>query len=56
MLDNGWLGSKSKQGFYYKKGKEILEIDPETLTYQPRKSLSSASINLSKSEKDLSKR
>ena len=56
MLENGWLGSKAKQGFYYKKGKEILEIDPETLTYQPRKSLSSPSINLSKSEKDLSKR
>ena len=56
MLDNGWLGSKAKQGFYYKKGKDILEIDPETLTYQPRKRLSSPSINLSKSEKDLSKR
>ena len=55
MLDNGWLGSKAKQGFYYKKGKEILEIDPETLTYQRRKSLSAPSINLSKSEKDLSK-
>ena len=37
MLDNGWLGSKAKQGFYYKKGKDILEIDPGTLTYQPRK-------------------
>jgi 3-hydroxyacyl-CoA dehydrogenase len=56
MLDNGWLGSKAKQGFYYKKGKDILEIDPGTLTYQPRKRLSSPSINLSKSEKDLSKR
>ena len=56
MLENGWLGSKAKQGFYYKKGKDILEIDPETLTYQPRKRLSSTSINLSKSEKDLSKK
>ena len=56
MLENGWLGSKAKQGFYYKKGKDILEIDPETLTYQPRKSLNSTSINLSKSEKDLSKK
>ena len=56
MLKNGWLGSKAKQGFYFKKGKEILEIDPETLTYQPRRKLNSPSINVSKSEKDLSKR
>ena len=56
MVEKGWLGSKATQGFYWKKGKEILEIDPETLTYQPRKNLNSPSINLSKSEKDLSKR
>ena len=33
-----------------------MKLNPGTLTYQPRKNLSSPSINLSKSEKDLSKR
>ena len=31
MLEKGWLGSKSGQGFFIKKGKEILELNPETL-------------------------
>ncbi|WP_338471899.1 3-hydroxyacyl-CoA dehydrogenase NAD-binding domain-containing protein [Niallia sp. XMNu-256] len=56
MIENGWLGSKSKQGFYLKKGNEILEIDPRTLTYQPRKKLRSSSIDMVKSEKNLSKK
>ncbi|CAH2714424.1 putative 3-hydroxyacyl-CoA dehydrogenase [Neobacillus rhizosphaerae] len=51
MLDNGWLGSKSGQGFFLKKGKEILELDPTTLEYGPRKKLSTPSVELSKQEK-----
>nr|WP_304216022.1 3-hydroxyacyl-CoA dehydrogenase/enoyl-CoA hydratase family protein [Fredinandcohnia onubensis] len=39
MLEKGWLGSKSGQGFFLKKGKEILELNPETLQYQERKKL-----------------
>ncbi|WP_099361699.1 3-hydroxyacyl-CoA dehydrogenase/enoyl-CoA hydratase family protein [Fredinandcohnia onubensis] len=39
MLEKGWLGSKSGQGFFLKKGKEILELNPETLHYQERKKL-----------------
>ena len=35
MLENGWLGSKSGQGFFLKKDKEILELNPETLEYEP---------------------
>ncbi|WP_428912496.1 3-hydroxyacyl-CoA dehydrogenase NAD-binding domain-containing protein [Niallia sp. Krafla_26] len=56
MLEKGWLGSKANQGFYMKKGKEILEIHPETMSYQPRKQLRSSSIEMVKNEKDLSKR
>lgn len=56
MLQNRWLGSKTKQGFYVKKEDEILEIDPDTLTYHPRKKLRSASIDHSKQEKDFSKK
>ncbi|QWC22194.1 3-hydroxyacyl-CoA dehydrogenase/enoyl-CoA hydratase family protein [Bacillus haikouensis] len=53
MLDNGWLGSKSGQGFFLKQGKEILELDPETLEYGPRKKLKTASVEMSKNEKGL---
>src|SRR5690606_40342964 len=34
MVENGWLGAKSGQGFFLKKDKEILELDPETLDYR----------------------
>lgn len=51
MLEKGWLGSKSGQGFFLKKGKEILELDPSTLEYGPRKKLSTPSVELSKQEK-----
>jgi 3-hydroxyacyl-CoA dehydrogenase len=51
MLENGWLGSKSGQGFFLKKGKEILELDPLTLEYVPRKKLKTAATEMSKQEK-----
>ncbi|KZE53234.1 3-hydroxyacyl-CoA dehydrogenase [Rossellomorea marisflavi] len=53
MLEKGWYGSKSGQGFYLKQGKEILELDPETLEYGPRKKLKTASTELSRNEKGL---
>ncbi|MGR3765639.1 3-hydroxyacyl-CoA dehydrogenase NAD-binding domain-containing protein [Rossellomorea sp. NS-SX7] len=53
MLENGWLGSKSGQGFFLKQGKEILELNPETLEYEPRKKLKTASLEMSKNEKGL---
>ena len=46
MLEKGWLGSKSGQGFYLKKGKEILELNPETLEYEERKKLKATSIEM----------
>ncbi|WP_026584720.1 3-hydroxyacyl-CoA dehydrogenase/enoyl-CoA hydratase family protein [Bacillus sp. J33] len=51
MQEKGWLGSKSGQGFFFKKGKEILELDPESLEYGPRKKLKTASVEMSKQEK-----
>ncbi|MDP4163118.1 MAG: 3-hydroxyacyl-CoA dehydrogenase NAD-binding domain-containing protein [Bacillota bacterium] len=51
MLEKGWLGSKSGQGFFLKQGKEILELDPATLEYGPRKKLKTAVTELSKQEK-----
>ncbi|MEW9574948.1 3-hydroxyacyl-CoA dehydrogenase/enoyl-CoA hydratase family protein [Bacillus toyonensis] len=54
MLDKKWLGSKTGQGFFLKQGKEILELNPETMEYEARKKLKAASIELSKQEKGLS--
>ncbi|XQY91327.1 3-hydroxyacyl-CoA dehydrogenase NAD-binding domain-containing protein [Metabacillus sp. HB246100] len=54
MLDNGWLGSKSGQGFFKKEGKAILELNPETFEYQERKKLKASSIELAKQTKGLS--
>ncbi|WP_430165966.1 3-hydroxyacyl-CoA dehydrogenase NAD-binding domain-containing protein [Peribacillus psychrosaccharolyticus] len=53
MLDNGWYGSKSSQGFFLKKGKEILELDPETLEYVARKKLKAPSVEMAKQAKGL---
>ena len=36
MMENKWLGSKTKQGFYKKVGKEILALDLNTLEYRPK--------------------
>lgn len=54
MLENGWLGSKSGQGFFLKQGKEILELNPNTLQYEERKKLKTPSTEMSKQEKGLS--
>ncbi|RSK28472.1 3-hydroxyacyl-CoA dehydrogenase [Bacillus sp. HMF5848] len=53
MLEKGWLGSKSGQGFFLKKGKEILELNPENMEYEARKKLSAPSIEMSKQAKGL---
>ena len=53
MLEKGWLGSKSGQGFYLKKGKEILELNPETLEYEERRKLKATSIEIAKQSKGL---
>lgn len=53
MLEKGWYGAKSGQGFFLKKGKEILELNPETLEYVERKKLKTASVEASKQEKGL---
>jgi 3-hydroxyacyl-CoA dehydrogenase len=54
MLDNGWLGAKSGQGFFKKQGKEILELNPETMDYEPAKKLKTPSMEMAKQQKGLS--
>lgn len=61
MEKNGWLGSKSNQGFYKKakdeNGKKtILELNLKTLEYIPKTKFKSATFELAKTEDNLSKR
>lgn len=55
MLEKGWLGSKSGQGFFLKKkgekGSEILQLNPETLEYEERGKLKTKATEMAKQEK-----
>lgn len=53
LVEKGWLGAKSGQGFFVKKGKDIYEIDPNTFEYVPMKKLQAPSIELAKQAKGL---
>ena len=48
MMENKWLGSKTKQGFYKKVDKDILSLDLETLEYRPNKKASFQTLELTK--------
>ncbi|MEK4230523.1 3-hydroxyacyl-CoA dehydrogenase/enoyl-CoA hydratase family protein [Solibacillus sp. FSL H8-0538] len=53
MIENGWLGAKSGQGFFLKQGKEIHELNLSTLQYGPTKKLQTPSVELAKQTKGL---
>lgn len=52
MLKNGWLGDKTKQGFYRKskgpQGKILEVLDPKTLTYVPAQPVKFSSLEKAK--------
>ncbi len=52
MLEKGWLGEKSKGGFYKREDGEILTLDHKTLEYRKRKKLSTAALEGVKSISD----
>ncbi len=61
MVKKGWLGDKTKGGFYKKvKGeggkKERLVLDYKTLEYRPAQKVSLGSLGMAKQEEDLAKR
>ena len=61
MVTNGWLGSKTKQGFYKKTTgadgkKEILALNLKTLEYEPSKKVSFPTLEMTKPVDDLAKR
>ncbi|WP_369888316.1 3-hydroxyacyl-CoA dehydrogenase/enoyl-CoA hydratase family protein [Bacillus halotolerans] len=51
MLQKGWIGSKSGQGFYKKEGKTIYELDPMTLTYGERTKMKTPALEAAKQAK-----
>lgn len=53
MLERKWLGAKTGQGFFLKKGKEIHELNPNTLEYEPVKKLRTPSTELAKDRKSV---
>jgi 3-hydroxyacyl-CoA dehydrogenase len=53
MVRRGWLGQKTKQGFFKKEGEEILTLDLETLEYRPRKKANYPSLEKAKATPDL---
>ncbi len=48
MMENKWLGSKTKQGFYKKVDKDILSLDLNTLEYRPQQKASFQTLELTK--------
>lgn len=61
MVENNWLGSKTKQGFYKKvktdDGKsEILSLDLNTMEYRSKKRAKFATLELTKTIDDLKER
>lgn len=63
MVEKGWFGDKSKQGFYKKtsekdeKGKKIiLSLDLNSLEYRPKERVKLASLDATKTIEDLPKR
>jgi len=60
MIERGWLGDKTGQGFYKRTGKgdkkEILALDLKTLEYQPSKKARFASVEGVRNIEDLPQR
>lgn len=56
MVENGWLGSKTKQGFFKKEGKTILELNLQTLEYQEPGKVDFPTLKAAKAEDNLAKR
>lgn len=56
MVENKWLGAKTKKGFYEKQGKEILELNYETFEFEPVKKMKAPSMEMAKQQKGLANR
>ncbi|MGE5674066.1 MAG: 3-hydroxyacyl-CoA dehydrogenase NAD-binding domain-containing protein, partial [Mycobacterium leprae] len=56
MVRRGWLGEKTKQGFFKKEGDQIQTLDLATMEYRPRKKANFPSLEQTKPITDLAQR
>ena len=56
MIERGWLGQKTKAGFYKKQDKEILALDFESLEYHPKDKPRMDGIGVARRYTDLGRR
>jgi 3-hydroxyacyl-CoA dehydrogenase len=56
MIERGWVGEKSGQGFYKKAGADILTLDPPRMEYRPRQSAKLASLEAAQAIEDVGER
>jgi 3-hydroxyacyl-CoA dehydrogenase len=60
MVERGWLGNKTGQGFYKRvqteAGRTFYEIDPQTLEYRPQERFRTPSLQQLRQIEDVSKR
>lgn len=61
MVENNWLGSKTKQGFFKKSkdkdgNREILVLDLNTMEYRPKNKVKFATLEMTKPIEDLKER
>jgi len=56
LVERGWIGEKSGQGFYKREGDQILTLDPAALAYRPRQTPRLPSLDAASSVDDRSQR
>ena len=56
LVERGWKGQKTGQGFYKKEGREILTLDLETMEYRERRRARFPSLEMARAETSTVKR
>src|SRR5262249_5207666 len=61
MIERGWIGEKSGQGFYKRQpradgGADILTLDPSTMMYHPRQAVRLPALDAARSIEDVGER
>ena len=56
LIERGWIGEKSGQGFYQRQGADILTLDPATLSYRQKQPVRLPSLDAARSIDDSGER
>jgi len=56
LIERGWLGEKSGQGFYKRVGSEIQTLDPTSFTYRPQQAVRLASLDAARAIENVGER